>query len=542
MKSSLSFILCSTFSLLLATATTAADAVPRVSLDLKQGPNNPRNSEGAFITLKDGRILFIYSHFNGKDDGGDHGDADLAARYSSDNGETWTTEDRIVVKNNAGMNVMSVSLLRLQNGRLAMFYAMKNSELDCRPVMRTSNDEGKTWSDATLCVTEPVGYYVLNNDRVIQLERGPHKGRLIVPLARHTLKSEPEKDFDWKAQVTCALSDDNGKTWRMSEALFKAYDANGKRVTAQEPGVVELTDERILLFVRSELGQYFCTSEDGGDTWTNLKLSPLRSPCSPASIKRLPSGQLLAVWNDYDALPASLRDGRRTPLSTAISNDNGKTWLNHKALEGNLASGFCYTAIHAVGDWSREEGTVLLAYFAYLASEGITTLRIVNVPASYIFEPGPKELLVMSKGYYDDLQPGPFTTLKTAIGTWTAAKGQGMVEATERGTGVRFVGGTYVTLVLMLPQPTRLADLPAIGMERYTGAEPYDVVVEAWVNGQWREVARHDNSRKVAINHLVTFTEPELVTNKLRFRGNTVKGALIFDGNKTLRPNSYFND
>src|SRR5450759_1304749 len=45
--------------------------------------NNPRNSEGDFITLKDGRILFIYTHYTGTS-GDDHANAYLAGRYSQD--------------------------------------------------------------------------------------------------------------------------------------------------------------------------------------------------------------------------------------------------------------------------------------------------------------------------------------------------------------------------------------------------------------------------------------------------------------------------
>jgi len=46
----------------------------------------------------------------------------LAARYSDDGGRSWTDEDVVVVENEGGMNVMSVSLLRLQNGDIAFFY------------------------------------------------------------------------------------------------------------------------------------------------------------------------------------------------------------------------------------------------------------------------------------------------------------------------------------------------------------------------------------------------------------------------------------
>lgn len=100
------------------------DGVSKIRL-LSPKPGNPRNSEGDFIQLKDGRIFFIYSHFTGG--GGDHDRAYLAGRYSGDGGETWTSEDVLVLANEGGMNVMSVSLLRLQNDQIALFYARKNA-------------------------------------------------------------------------------------------------------------------------------------------------------------------------------------------------------------------------------------------------------------------------------------------------------------------------------------------------------------------------------------------------------------------------------
>ena len=67
----------------------------------------------------------------------------LAARYSSDEGRTWTTDDRTIVENEAGMNVMSVSLLRLKSGHLLA--AMRN---DTGYIWTAkSKDGGKTWSE-----------------------------------------------------------------------------------------------------------------------------------------------------------------------------------------------------------------------------------------------------------------------------------------------------------------------------------------------------------------------------------------------------------
>ena len=70
--------------------------------------------------MKDGRWLFIYTHFTGG--AKDHSTAYLAARESSDGGKTWSDKDQVVVPNEGGFNVMSVSLLRLKSGQIALFY------------------------------------------------------------------------------------------------------------------------------------------------------------------------------------------------------------------------------------------------------------------------------------------------------------------------------------------------------------------------------------------------------------------------------------
>ena len=114
-------------NLLLISAIILAESVcadpaagVHVGLELPPGPDNPRNSEGSFLPLKDGRILFAYSRYYGNSKS-DHATADIAARYSSDQGRTWTTNDTILVKNEGGMNVMSAGLLRLQSGEIALF-------------------------------------------------------------------------------------------------------------------------------------------------------------------------------------------------------------------------------------------------------------------------------------------------------------------------------------------------------------------------------------------------------------------------------------
>ena len=349
------------------------------TLDLPPGPGNPRNSEGAFLPLKDGRILFAYSRYCGESKS-DHAAAEIAARYSSDNGATWSDTDEIIVRNPGGMNVMSVSLLRLKSGEIALFYLVKNSLADCRPVLRRSFDEGRTWSEPVACITDEIAYYVLNNDRVIQLR----DGRLLFAVSKHTF---PDGQFDNTGTVLTYSSDDNGATWRRGGGVLTVRGADGRTFAAQEPGVVECTDGSVLLWIRTNAGcQYFSRSTDRGDTWSEPAPSPLVSPLSPASIKRLPTGDLLALWNDHGARPEMKThrptehvwaNGWRSPLAAALSSDDGRTWHGVKMVEDDPNGWFCYTAIQPLDD-----GTVLLGYCAY---DMLAHARLVKIPLDWFY-------------------------------------------------------------------------------------------------------------------------------------------------------------
>ena len=186
---------------------------------------------------------------------------------------------------------------------------------------------------------------MLNNDRAVQLR----SGRLVLPVCLH---STPEYEKpDWAGICMCYLSDDGGQTWRRSQSQLKGQTADGKRVTTQEPGVVELKDGRLMMFSRTTAGSQFVSySSDGGDTWLPFQPSALLSPCSPASIKRIPkTGDLLLVWNNHAGIDPRLK-GKRTPLHAAVSRDDGQTWGPPKVLEDNPDGWYCYIAIGFSGD------------------------------------------------------------------------------------------------------------------------------------------------------------------------------------------------
>ena len=363
-------ILTLTFFLVLALAcqeSPVSHPGKEVVLRLEPSPGNPRNSEGDFIHLRDGRILFVYTHFTGGS--GDESQAYLAGRFSSDGGQTWTTRDTVVLPNEARQNVMSVSLLRLKDGRIALFYLRKNSLTDCLPILRFSKDEARTWSEPVVCVSRP-GYYVMNNDRAIQLKGG----RLVLPLALH---NTPEANHFFNGRLQCAISDDEGHTWHTGAEV-----PNPDGVKTQEPGLVPLKDGRLLLFCRTDRGSQFISfSADSGETWSPLRPSAIRSPISPASIERIPAtGDLLLVWNDtyHPAMPGA---GDRTPLNLAISKDEGQTWERVKTLETDPKGWYCYTAIDFVGDH------VLLAYCAgnRRIEPGLSVTQITRLSLDWVY-------------------------------------------------------------------------------------------------------------------------------------------------------------
>lgn len=338
----------------------------QITLELKPRPGNARNSEGAFVSLNTGRILFIWSKY-ATDDYIDEAPCALASRYSDDGGFTWSPEDEVVIEpEDNGHNVMSVSLLRLQNGRIVLHYLQKEKSpqgiYQCTPMLRFSDDEGQSWSSAKR-LTQSTEYHCVNNDRIIQLE----DGTLVVPVAQHRFAmphqlpadGELRADFKMPAVIFFLISRDNGETWLESRnSFYRAFpDGNG----FQEPGVIELTDNRLWTWTRTQWRNYEehgrqwqSFSNDAGLTWEEPTPSEFVSPCSPLSMKRIPStGELLAVWNDHSGrfpFPPKSDFHDRQPLVVALSSDEGKTWKNHFVLEDNPDHGYCYTAIHFIDD------------------------------------------------------------------------------------------------------------------------------------------------------------------------------------------------
>lgn len=342
----------------------------KIILDLAPTPENQRNSEGAFIYLKNGDILFAYSRYSGGIDDGCT--ADIYGIISKDDGETFGEPFEIITHEQMNAdNIMSVSFLRMANDDIGMFFLAKRDQDQCICYLIRSADEGKTWSEAVLC-SEPTGYICVNNDRVIRTE----SGKILVPAALYQpiIRYDDNGNKIFKGCTTGDLhiyeSDDDGYTWNTIVKDITIPISRGCTSGVQEPGLLETEKGKLWCFIRNfSSRQYECFSEDDGKTWDTPLPSCFMSPASPLCSKKLSDGRIIAIWNPIPAyfgrqtvFENGMWTGGRDPLVLAVSTDNGKTFGTPVVIDKDELDerrGFCYTAI-----FETKDNSILLGYCA----------------------------------------------------------------------------------------------------------------------------------------------------------------------------------
>ncbi len=327
------------------------------------GPGNPRNSEADVLRLADGRLLLAWTRFyQGR--GEDWDPAEIAARFSEDGGRSWGPP--FVLQENIGrMNVMEPDLLRLASGRILFFFCRKNSPADCLPMLRVSTDQARSFGPPRPLPVQPYPSYTgFNHDRAVQLS----SGRVLLPVF---FTADYRVDRHIRSRVY--YSDDEGLTWKASRTVL---DVPHSKAGAQEPGIVELRDGRLLLWLRTDAGRmYQSWSFDRGETWTQPEPSSVVSPLAPQSVKRLPeTGDLLLVWNNSEKF--------RFPLSLAVSRDEGSSWNILRNLDEDPAHTYAYTSIEFL------DGRALFTYYAGPAAGQRAhqwSLKLKSVPIEWLY-------------------------------------------------------------------------------------------------------------------------------------------------------------
>ena len=346
--------------------------------------DNRRNTEADIIQLQDGQLLLGWTEFYAAS-GADHAPARLVGRVSADAGRSWGRKYTLV-ENDGGCNVMEVNFLRLKSGDIALFHCQKNTEQgDARIMMRAATDEGKTFGPARQLSPDNL-YTGLTNGRCIRLRNG----RILLAAWDGILQPMETWDGEWGGTSYCCLSDDDGATWRDgqrvrpevtgAERLTDERLTRGKSYGA-ENACVELKDGSVMMLMRTGLdGQYKSISADAGETWSTPVSTQLKGTPAPVAISRIPTtGDLLAIWNNNLDTPCAPGNRNRTPLTSAISRDEGETWEHFRNLEEHSADAdsWAYPAVTWVGD------RALVTYFAYCA-DGLP-LKLTALSADWFY-------------------------------------------------------------------------------------------------------------------------------------------------------------
>jgi len=235
-------------------------------------------------------------------------------------------------------------LFQPKEGPLMLFYKVGPSPSTWWGMLRTSSDNGKTWSDA-----RRLG----ENSAVGQL-LGPVKNKPIQLKDGAILCPSSTEHQGWR--VHFEQSRDLGKTW---EVIGPIND--GKQFGAIQPSILTYPDGRLQILCRSQQGVITQSwSEDNGKTWGAMTATALPNPNSGTDAVTLKDGRHLLVYNHTTRLGIGDAARNREMLNVAISAD-GKDWKPVLTLEKGKGE-FSYPAViqgkdgmvHITYTWKRE--------------------------------------------------------------------------------------------------------------------------------------------------------------------------------------------
>jgi sialidase-1 len=296
-------------------------------------------SKGSVLAFCEGR----------KTGSGDHGDVDMVMKRSTNGARTWSALS--VVHEEGGEAKVTIGnpcpVVDATTGTIWLPFTRDNKAV----LITSSTDDGQTWSaprDMSDATVKSDWVWVATGPGIgIQLTRGPHKGRLIIPSDHRRVL--PDKQLEWNSHMM--FSDDHGATWQIGGPIQEG---------GNECQVIEREDGSLLVNTRMQ-GNFhgfrgIATSTDGGATWTAIaQETQLPCPKCQGSLFRYDDGRLL-FSNPYpktDPLTLTTRLPRAR-LSVRSSTDDGRTWPVTRVLhEGPSA----YSSLARLPD-----GTILCLY------------------------------------------------------------------------------------------------------------------------------------------------------------------------------------
>lgn len=211
-------------------------------------------------------------------------------------------------------------LLPLKN-KLVLFYKIGPNPREWWGMMKTSADNGRSWSATTRLP-----------DNVI----GPVKNKALV-LGDKVLcpSSVEEEGGHWRIQIE--QTDVRFRHWKIIPI------DTGSALDVIQPSILRYDKGKLQLLCRSKQGKVVQSwSADNGATWSSLSETSLPNPNSGTDAVTLKSGLQLIVYNPD--LPGKDWFNGRSRLRVAASRD-GVQWKDILVLEDGTTEEFSYPAI-----------------------------------------------------------------------------------------------------------------------------------------------------------------------------------------------------
>ena len=318
-----------------------------------------------------------------KSGSGDWGQIDVLLRRSTDGGRTWFPRQQLIHLegdlpinpvaaaqdlDKPGENTVNnpVAIVDHENGAVHFLYCLEYM----RCFYMHSDDDGVTWTEPVEITStfdafrREYAWKVIATGPAhgIQLTKGKHQGRLVVPV---WLSLGTGEHAHRPSVSTTIFSDDHGKMWQRGDI---AVPDTPEFIHPSETVVVQLSDGRVMLNSRSESKRHrrlVTVSPDGATDWSTPRFDgALLEPICMAGIVRVREPKeeqpgLIAFSNPHNL---SRRDGKgfagsgrdRVNLTIKLSYDEGQTWPVNRTLEKGFSG---YSDLAALPD-----GTLLCFY------------------------------------------------------------------------------------------------------------------------------------------------------------------------------------
>ncbi|KHJ37282.1 putative neuraminidase (sialidase) [Pedobacter glucosidilyticus] len=232
-------------------------------------------------------------------------------------------------------------LYQVPSGDLLLFYKVGPKPSEWWGMLKTSKDNGKTWSSA---------------QKLPDTYIGPVKNKPVLLSNGNLFAASSTEGKGWK--VHFEVSPDFGKTWRKIGPL----DAGKDSLNVIQPSILDHGNGKLQILARTRnraLAEAW--SYDYGETWTALAKTNLPNNNSGTDAVTLKNGKHVLVYN-HVLPPGDLAKGPRTPLNVAVSKD-GKNWKAALILEDSPISQYSYPAViqtkdgllHFAYTWRREK-------------------------------------------------------------------------------------------------------------------------------------------------------------------------------------------